>query len=245
MNLESGQIDRIVREVMRQLLSLGPVSVGSQARSDASMPAAPSALNSPPTLVVADRLVTMASLSGRLVGVARVQVPRDAVVTPLVSDTLREQGIRLERESPAPKVDGTRRESLLLVADSLQTARLTGLLNQRVACWRRCTCPDEALARVASADARDDCRAIVLSPDWARIVCQANRCESLRAAAVNSVQTVRQACQQLDVNVVVIDAASLTDDQLTDVVSQYLSCAVSNLSPSAARSAALLTGGQP
>ena len=48
-------------------------------------------------LSVPERLVTLATLRGRLDGVARVVVPRRAVVTPAARDELKQRRIELQR----------------------------------------------------------------------------------------------------------------------------------------------------
>ncbi len=214
MNIDSGQIDRIVREVMRQMMSLD-----APTRDDSSGDPRP-VTHITPTLVVADRLVTMASLSGRLVGVAHVQVRPDAVVTPLVCDSLREQGIRLERQAAASQSSANCKVQLVLVADDVQILRIASLLDNLAPGWQRCTSSDDAFAQLAGATSNSV--ALVLSREWARVVCQANRHPELRAASVPNVQAVRDACQQIDANVVAVDATQLTTNQLQDVVREFL-----------------------
>jgi ribose 5-phosphate isomerase RpiB len=88
--------------------------------------------------------------------------------------------------------------------------------------WRHCREDDQPLAQVVLGGPATIRRLIILSSRWADVVCRANRNPQLRAAAVHSVQAVRQACQQLDVNVLVIDAAALTDGQLHAIIRQYV-----------------------
>jgi hypothetical protein len=229
MNVDTDQVDRIVRDVMQRLLSMDSVapSHGIAARRRApTPPAVPPQANADEvaaaqTLFLTDRVVTMASLADRMVGVQRVEVVSGAIVTPLVADTLREQGIRLEWRS-ANVLDGAALvdPSIVLIADAVQTQRVATLLDQFAGRWQSRSAGDDALSQIARAGANR--RTIVLTPEWASIVCGANRYQHLRAAAANSVSTVHQACQQADINVLVIDSTQLTDAQLHDLVRQYL-----------------------
>lgn len=84
MQYDAELIEYIVREVIRRLRA-----------SDSAAPA-PAAL-APPTreLVLADRLVTLETVRGKLDGILRVVVRRRAVVTPAVRDELRQRRITL------------------------------------------------------------------------------------------------------------------------------------------------------
>jgi hypothetical protein len=220
MNVDTAQIDHIVREVMRRL----SVMDRDDSRDTPASRAAASAerLSLPPqTLLVTERVVTMASLSGRLAGVKRVQVSPAAIVTPLVADALREQGIGLERQ-PARAGNATpiSSTSIELVADAVETRRVATLLDEIAgASWKPARAGDVCSAIAGGESNR---RVIVLTADWASVVCRANRRGQVRAAVANCVATVNQACQQLDANVLVIDSTRLTDTQLHDVVRQYV-----------------------
>lgn len=80
---DSELFERIVREVLRRLVAMG---IGVQPlHGEAS------------ELVLAERVVTLATLAGRLAGVGRVVVGARAVVTPSARDQLRDSGIELVR----------------------------------------------------------------------------------------------------------------------------------------------------
>lgn len=80
---DSELFERIVREVLRRLAEMG---IG--------VTAAPSEAAE---LVLADRVVALATLAGRLTGVQRVVVGMRAVVTPAARDELRGCQIELLR----------------------------------------------------------------------------------------------------------------------------------------------------
>ena len=75
-------IEYIIREVVRRLLAMG----NEPSRDDSV------------TVKLTERLVTMATLDGRLANTKRLIVAKRAIVTPLVKDELRSRKITLEYE---------------------------------------------------------------------------------------------------------------------------------------------------
>jgi hypothetical protein len=73
-------VETIIREVIRRL-----VAMGNELSQDDNG-----------TVKLTERLVTMATLDGRLTNAKRLIVPKRAVVTPLVKDELRNRKISLE-----------------------------------------------------------------------------------------------------------------------------------------------------
>lgn len=84
MNLTAEQIEYIIREVMRRLAELGVTSATTTTGSE---------------LALADRVVTLSELEGRLTNVTRVTVAKQAVVTPSVRDLLKLKKIEFVRRS--------------------------------------------------------------------------------------------------------------------------------------------------
>jgi len=78
-------VERIVVEVIRRLGLLS--SPGSTAPVNGN------------ELTLAERVVTMRSLDGKLAGIARLVVPARAVVTPSVRDELNDRQIELIRRA--------------------------------------------------------------------------------------------------------------------------------------------------
>lgn len=79
MSLSEADIERIVREVLRRLAAM--------------MPQPPVAARSS-TLKIDSRLITTASLIGKLEGIQRVELPSRVVITPAARDYLRECGVQ-------------------------------------------------------------------------------------------------------------------------------------------------------
>ncbi|MCE9527802.1 MAG: hypothetical protein K8R36_17300 [Planctomycetales bacterium] len=76
-------IEYIIREVIRRLLAME----NEPSRNDGG------------TVKLTERLVTMATLDGKLAGAKRLVVAKKAIVTPLVKDELRKRKISLEYEN--------------------------------------------------------------------------------------------------------------------------------------------------
>ena len=81
MTLTAEEIERIVQEVIRRLTSAGVQVTRLK-----------------PTLVLEDRLVTLASIEGRLEGIKQLVVLPKAIVTPSVRDELRDKNVELVRQ---------------------------------------------------------------------------------------------------------------------------------------------------
>ncbi|MGI8982792.1 MAG: hypothetical protein ACR2FY_26450 [Pirellulaceae bacterium] len=73
-------VEYIIREVIRRLTAMG----NEPSQNDGS------------TVKLTERLVTMATLEGRLANVKRLIVGKKSLVTPLVKDELRSRKITLE-----------------------------------------------------------------------------------------------------------------------------------------------------
>ena len=79
-------IERIVQEVIRRLTGAG-ISVATKQDSEKKT-----------ELVLSDRLVTMATLQGRLDGIGSLVVNRKSLLTPAVRDELNRRNIQLRKE---------------------------------------------------------------------------------------------------------------------------------------------------
>lgn len=78
-HLDTELFERIVQEVIRRLVARG-VDVGTPGNKQ---------------LAVSERVITLATLDGKLDGVETVSVQKRAVVTPAVKDELNRRKIRL------------------------------------------------------------------------------------------------------------------------------------------------------
>ncbi len=88
MTFTQEQVETIVLEVIRRLgLLVGDAKVAVGERSSTTA-----------ELSLAEKVVTLRSIEGRLAGVQRLVVTRRAVVTPAVKDELKQRKIELVRQ---------------------------------------------------------------------------------------------------------------------------------------------------
>lgn len=81
---DSEFIERIVQEVIRRLVERG-IGVSGSSQNES-------------TLVLDDKLITLATLDGRLSGIQQLVVGSRAIVTPAVKDELKDLSVELIRK---------------------------------------------------------------------------------------------------------------------------------------------------
>jgi len=107
MSLSSAEIEAVIRVVLDRLRAESTASFtgGGPATTATTRGPAPAAgqaaVASTTSLRLADRLITLERIQGRLEGIQIVEVPARSVVTPAVRDELRDRGIQLSRLAPA------------------------------------------------------------------------------------------------------------------------------------------------
>ncbi len=91
MNLTPADIDRVVAEVVRRLRALAATSP----------PAPIQKPESTSSLHLSEKVITLATIKGRLDGITAVVVGERAIITHAVKDELRDRKIRCERLTKA------------------------------------------------------------------------------------------------------------------------------------------------
>lgn len=184
-------MDAIVREVLRRLGAL----------PDPAAPAPPAA---PGDLVLAEPVVTLATLRDRLAGIQRVVVSPRAVVTPAVRDELRKLGIRWER-GLASSARATTERQTLLVTDCPKFEPQRWLAKVPGAVLRDVARTVPGVATELAAWVQDPRVAVWWTPHPAAAVCAANRHPHLRAFMVLDAESVADAVRDANINVLVLD----------------------------------------
>ena len=92
------EIERIVREVVRRLREGQPHSQPNDCATSPASPSTPNESQSEPE--IRQRVISLATLKGRLDGSRCVRIPRGAIVTPSAQDELRDRGIRIDFLAP-------------------------------------------------------------------------------------------------------------------------------------------------
>jgi hypothetical protein len=157
--------------------------------------------------VIEDPVVSMAALEGRLSSAARLEVRRDAVVTPAVLDELRARGIPLCRGAatdPEASAAGRLYVAVGMVDDVPAAGKCLEDAAIGPAEWEHFRCPETAVKKACEAAARDR-RAVLFTDRVAAAVCRANRDPKVRAACGWDVRAVREALSSMPVNLLVVD----------------------------------------
>jgi len=214
-------IERIVREVMRRLEV--PQSAGDGAGTETRTPPEPKPDNS--KLRLSGRVVTVASLDGRLAGVRQVIVAKGAVVTPAVRDELRKKKIKLDFSDNNHRANVSSDEVLLgMVEGSYDAAALFTVVSaeigetQRIdgSCWIEVTRQmTEAIARETKCGVLVTCRANA-------VVCFANRTPAIRAALGSGTASVKDAAETIGANLLVVDPATNSLYELRGMVREFV-----------------------
>jgi hypothetical protein len=216
------EIERIVREVMKQL-GTPPVASPSAAAPAGSLPAnsrgpgsagrgAETAERSGDGVLVESRVVTLESIAGRLDGKKQVIVASGAIVTPAVRDELRRKGIALVRSGENKKATSGLPPVLLVVGRTrhdpdaaVQVLRQAGVdvATETSDCMIAST--DKLAAAVA-----DRSLGLLWTRHTAAGLCLANRHAGVRAVLAMGVAATAAAVAAVGANVLVVDPTAGT-----------------------------------
>ncbi len=196
--------------------------------------------NSASTLTLSERLVTTATLTGRLRGMTACRAPVGAIVTPAARDLLRERRVKLEFATPAeaPKKHVKKHRLILAIIGSTLDA---GPLAAALACPRRfleVTTNSDLLTAVeavigavrptsAPTASAPTASAIVLTSEAAAAVCLVNRAPGMRAAQAASARDVAAAIRSLGPNVLIVDPTGRSYWELLQITKTFAAAGAS------------------
>jgi hypothetical protein len=216
-------IDRIVREVLAELngattnlrsvpgLSGSAENTVGQANRGAPAPAAKISL--PTTsengdLVLSTRLVTLAEIGSRLVGVRRVVVGAQTVVTPAVRDALRQRNIELCHAPGSTQTTGAALRLVVVGAHTKTDPKLLANALQsegiNVVCHST-DCLLEATDHLAGELAKGNTLGLLLTPHTAAALCLANRLAGVRAVLASDTNSLDADTKAVGANLLVVD----------------------------------------
>ena len=216
MNDTAAEIERIVRKVLADLGAAGVAPPAAAENGEKQNVASTARTEEAQKLhcVVAVRVVTLATLDGRLNGASVLTVPRGAVITPAVRDELKSRSIRLEFADAAAKEQANNAVELLVgIADVRDDVSVVTKAMQDhvtgVATVQSMQQTDlrALMSRMAEWIASRPSLAVVLTRRPAAAVCLANRHRGLRAVWVNTPKALAEAMRTIAPNVITYNPA--------------------------------------
>jgi hypothetical protein len=216
MNEHGWDLDRIVAEVVRRLqtrlANSGETSAAKEARTE------PQAAEKH-DLSVEERVVTLTAIHGRLNGVRRLLVRRDAVVTPSVRDELRKRSIAIERGNGPPATDVQQPSLVVAVAETDYDA--AALLVQVRGTLVQTRGLKATVAELAKRVRENQQLAVLVTDRAAPALCLANRHDGVRAALGGNAAMARDAVQSVGANLLVIDPEERNLAELAGTIREY------------------------
>ncbi|MFI4876435.1 MAG: hypothetical protein ACIALR_13885 [Blastopirellula sp. JB062] len=205
MQLSPEQIERIVRLVVQQVRAQ-PSRSESTAPADAGVRISPDGSE----VALAETVITLQTLEGRIGGAGALVVSPTAIVTPAVRDALREKGVRLLRDSEVAKRAKKQVEVLAFAANGLTAWRERGPVGVLIDLT--------STVKQAAIAVKQDKLAILLTASPEAACCAANRDPELRAVSVDSIAALDRVLPQTAANVVAVDPSKLKRDEIAPFI---------------------------
>ncbi len=237
MTAAAWDIDGIVREVLRRLRDDATVS---HAKPPAKPPAKPRAAPSreprtpvneavagqadPRELTVADRVVSLQAVDGRLAGVRRLVTRPDAVVTPSVRDELRSRRIELVRQDNSSTGIGTQKQVILAIVRSSGGGQVARSIVAQIGQAAPIVADElpTAVRRVADKITSGAAMGVLLTEEPVAAHCLANQIRGVRAAWAVDRRSVEQAVDTVGANLLVVAPGLTGAHQTTELVRQFV-----------------------
>jgi hypothetical protein len=226
------EIERVVREVLSEMKRT-PTTVMAPPAAPPIPPPQPAPAPGPTgkkttfgengVLVLNQRVVTLAEVSGRLAGKRRVVVRPGTVVTPAVRDALRQRNLPLEFSAPTVPLLAPAR--LILFAARTQcdpkplaaNLRSTGL---NVGCQSG-DCVIAAADHLAAELANRDALGVMITPHAAAALCLANRLPGVRAILGADLSSLPEDAGAVGANVLILNPKKFSIVQLRQMIEQF------------------------
>jgi ribose 5-phosphate isomerase RpiB len=207
----AGEIEQIVREVLRRLDAAG------------GTPEAKTSEASPPSndkeLELTARVIALADVEACPKGIATISVMQGAVLTPAARDYLNQRGVTIRRRvtsggtQPPPAA-----QSLVLglaETEFCPASLMNYLANRGIAVQQLAHAGLRSVVReMCDAVALGGQRGLLLTGETAAALCLANRRQGVRAALASDSSAAEKAMQSIAANILVIDPMNTTAFQL-------------------------------
>lgn len=219
--IDASTIETIVREVLARLGG-SPIKSAAQNGAIAAREKPQAAATAGSVVHLSDRVISLATLKGKLDGRRVISVDRGTIVTPMAKDFLRESGVSIRIAGAAQR--GSSASSVRLVLGVAETsfepaalvARLSAAVEQ-VARIGLVGVVDELSARVRLGGERG----VLLTGEPEAALCLANRASGVRAARAGCVASVRAGREAIGANLLVIDPAGKSGHEIERIVAEF------------------------
>ncbi|MBM4001914.1 MAG: hypothetical protein FJ295_01305 [Planctomycetes bacterium] len=224
MTMAAHEIESIVRAVVARLREGQGGRVEPTSVSQSTMSAAPELAGG--TLRLTGRLVTVATIAGRLDGVRQLELPAGAVVTPAVRDQLRQRNIPLRfTQTTAPAASPPITLYVHRTDPACSTDRLATSLGGQATLELLTACPvEQAVAELAAVLTHSASRGLLMTRGWAEAQGLANRWSSVRAFAAFDARMVQSARRDWNANLMVIDPGRSSQQEILHFTREFLRC---------------------
>jgi hypothetical protein len=232
----TADLEQIVAEVLRRLMAAGGEAMLREGEADGESRKQPTVSlaavggtsgmaiagkkgrrGSEEVLQLDDRVVTLATLEGKLDSVRRLVVHRKAIVTPAVREELSRREIELDRGGKA----GEKKAEAAIHVVRFEAENAPALQGLGLASDVTTKTVAALVQRVSEVLGDANQLSMVLTRKPIVALCALNRRATIRAALATNVDSVRVAVKQLAANVLVVDPAHLGRVQLSALVRAF------------------------
>ncbi len=175
---------------------------------------------------IAERVVSVEQLGGRLGNVKQMFVRADAIITPAARDLLNEKRIQITRNGASCGAAARSDHVALAVIDTdYDTTNLMQTLEKAKIAARRLTTTDlvAAIDAMTEQTKPSEPRGIILTSETAVALCLANRRSCIRAALTASASDAARAIESIGANLLVVDPAACSLHELLRIVKRFVS----------------------
>ena len=211
-------VDQVVHEVMRRL-----DGGGDQPRKDAPRQKVVPVAGQ---VEIAQRVVSVEQLDGRLDNVTQMVVRADAIITPAAYDLLNIKGIQVSRGGLSRgSTAGGACLALAVIDTDYDTTNLMQTLEKAKIAARLLATTDlvAAIDAMTGRTTPSEPRGIILTSKTAVAICLANRRSCMRAALAASASDAARAIESIGANLLVVDPAGCSLHELLRIVKRFVS----------------------
>jgi hypothetical protein len=219
MSVAEIDIETIVREVIRRLReATSETNDNNQTIAGRQRVA--------PCVELTDRVVTLATLEGKLAGITTIVVSQRAIITPAVRDELKQRKITIERKATvnadnAAKPIATGGVTVVVSATGVCEVELRKLVGKSVNVAKQ---PADAMTASVTTLAQNVAaggRGALITSTPATAVMLANRTNGVRAAYGFNFAAIRRAKDEIDANLLVIEPAGRSVAELAGMIAEF------------------------